>query len=479
MEEKKKEFGTPTTSRGLGNSEQTKKQCITPHNTRNYMLPGGVPASPPKFISLEELMKAANGMTNMALAHEIAVNKDFKLEKFEVPENSFQKTVRDTVHKAFWDLLESELAEDPPNYTQALVLLNDVRNGLLELLLPQHTKIQQQISEVLDIDLIKQQADAGTLDFQKYAQYVISVMGKLCAPVRDEKIAELTQTSNVVDVFKGILETIDLMKIDMANFTISVMRPQIQASSVQYEKQKFADFLKIQNDGLKITSEWLGRHINVVADSPLDLPKKISAVVNDAYLELLEWDMNNPFPETLTVDEVRIMSLRSEFRKLTLAGAVLLVTYSQSGPDLCSISALKEQLKNHVMTLLESLEEQGIGELRNILENISVQLIHDLTQAVDKYGVGQNQLNVAVLPGQILEVTDPDHRIASLLRRRIKEFLLSTITSQTAEPMKIPTGLSSLQHELTQLAGSFLRLTSHNWAVFDEYYTEIVEKYLQ
>lgn len=72
-------------------------------------------------------------------------------------------------------------------------------------------------------------------------------MGKLCAPVRDEKIAELTQTTNVVDVFKGILETIDLMKIDMANFTISVMRPQIQASSVQYEKQKFADFLKIQN----------------------------------------------------------------------------------------------------------------------------------------------------------------------------------------------------------------------------------------
>lgn len=111
------------------------------------------------------------------------------------------------------------------------------------------------------------------------------------------------------------------------------------------------------------------------------------------------------------------MSLRSEFRKLTLAGAVLLITYSQSGPDLCSISELKEQLKNHVMTLLESLEEQGIGDLKNILENISVQLIHDLTQAVSKYGVGQNQLNVAVLPGQILEVTDSDHRIASLLSK--------------------------------------------------------------
>jgi hypothetical protein len=32
-------------------------------------------------------MQAANGVTNMALAHEIAVDSEFKLEKFEAPEN--------------------------------------------------------------------------------------------------------------------------------------------------------------------------------------------------------------------------------------------------------------------------------------------------------------------------------------------------------------------------------------------------------
>ena len=47
-----------------------------------------------------------------------------------------------------------------------MVLLGEIKNGLLELLLPQHTKIRQQISEVLDVELIKQQANAGTLDFQ-------------------------------------------------------------------------------------------------------------------------------------------------------------------------------------------------------------------------------------------------------------------------------------------------------------------------
>lgn len=167
---------------------------------------------------------------------------------------------------------------------------------------------------------------------------------------------------------------------------------------------------------MEVTREWLGRHIQAAADSPLDMGKKISAVVNDAYIELVEWDMNKPFPETLTVDESRILDLTNEFRKSTLAGAILLLTYSQSGPDLCSISELKEQLKNHVMTLLENLEEHSTG-LRGLLESIAVQLTHDLTQAVEKYGVGHNQLNVATLPGQILEVAEQDHRIANLLRK--------------------------------------------------------------
>jgi hypothetical protein len=32
-------------------------------------------------------MKAAKDMSNMALCHEIAVDKDFKIEKLELPEN--------------------------------------------------------------------------------------------------------------------------------------------------------------------------------------------------------------------------------------------------------------------------------------------------------------------------------------------------------------------------------------------------------
>ena len=44
-------------------------------------------ASPPKFISFDQLMDAANGVKNMTLAHEIAVNNNFQIEQFQPEEN--------------------------------------------------------------------------------------------------------------------------------------------------------------------------------------------------------------------------------------------------------------------------------------------------------------------------------------------------------------------------------------------------------
>ena len=45
--------------------------------------------SPPRFVSLEEIMKAADGVTNMSLAHEIAVNNDFRFQKVDPPPSRY------------------------------------------------------------------------------------------------------------------------------------------------------------------------------------------------------------------------------------------------------------------------------------------------------------------------------------------------------------------------------------------------------
>lgn len=43
-------------------------------------------ASPPRFLSVEELMETAKGVSNMALAHEMMVNQQFQMKPVELPE---------------------------------------------------------------------------------------------------------------------------------------------------------------------------------------------------------------------------------------------------------------------------------------------------------------------------------------------------------------------------------------------------------
>jgi len=47
----------------------------------------GVPASPPSFVAMEEIMKAAKGVNEMHIAHEIALDPEFRLKPLEIPQN--------------------------------------------------------------------------------------------------------------------------------------------------------------------------------------------------------------------------------------------------------------------------------------------------------------------------------------------------------------------------------------------------------
>ncbi|RVE53049.1 hypothetical protein evm_002347 [Chilo suppressalis] len=259
-------------------------------------------ASPPKFVTLEDIMKAAHGMQNMALAHEIAVDSDFKLEPFEPPDNSYQKLVKETMHKAYFDVLREQLNSDPPEYKQALVLLEDVKQGLFSILLPRHTRIREMIEEVLDTDFIKQQAENNSLDFHKYAKFVIDLMAKLAAPARDEMIHHITTLTDTVDIFRAILETLEVLKLDLANTLIAMIRPHVQKESVQYEREKFEEILKVTEDGLQHTKEWLKRNIdktglNLPVTDQKDIRNITAQTLAKAYLELLEWDPDKEYPE--------------------------------------------------------------------------------------------------------------------------------------------------------------------------------------
>ena len=129
-------------------------------------------------------------------------------------------------------------------------------------------------------------------------------------------MSKLRTETEVVPLFRGILETLDLMKLDMANFHIQQARPLIVSQSVEYEKTKFKDFLGTQDDGLKVTRDWLKRHAPPEEETqdPRYHKLHLQRVLTDSFLELLEWDEYHLLPETLVMDAKRIFALRRRFR---------------------------------------------------------------------------------------------------------------------------------------------------------------------
>nr|XP_045621954.1 T-complex protein 11-like protein 1 isoform X2 [Procambarus clarkii] len=446
----------------------------------NFIFPG-VAASPPKFMSLEEVMKAAKGVSNMVLAHEIAVDKNFKLEKFDPPDNSVEKQVRDVMHKAFWDQLASQLLQDPPCYDQALVLLQEVQENLLDITLPHHTRLRQEISDTLDVELIKQQTEHGVLDFSQYSQYVLSIMARLCAPVRDETIRNMMRETDVVSVFRGVMETLDLMRLDMANFTIQQIRPHIIAQSVTYEKNKFAEFLKTQNDGLELTREWLLSHVrpeDLTVTEDMAMRSVVSSIITRSYLALLSWPDDKLLPETVVLDGSRILELRDRLSQVCILGSVILVILSSVGPMITVPDAFKLKLKRNLCIILDpALSDK---ETMAVMDNIAEQVVKEVDDHFAEHEKPPLPASAkTALKSQILEIKSPDHRIRSLIKKRSMEFIGILMSSTTARPVQIPPGLSILQEELAHICGTLLRLVTHNRSVFGEYYADIIANHMK
>lgn len=438
-------------------------------------------ASPPSFVSLEDVMKAAHGFQNMALAHEIAVDQDFKLEPFVPPDNSYQKLVKETLHRAYFDILREQLNSDPPQYKQALILMEDVKQGLFSILLPRHTRIKQMIEEVLDAEFIKQQAENNSLDFKKYATFVIDLMAKLAAPARDALIQNITTMTDTVEIFRCILETLELLKLDLANTLIAMIRPHVQAESVTYERNKFDEMLKVQEDGLEHTKAWLRRHLD---KSGLTLPVHDIVVVRNvtaqtlakAYLELLIWDEKNNYPETITLDAPRFLDLGVQVFRLISVASILLSSPTCAQLDQNINAQFKKELKQIVYIIMDTASTDM--QLNAVLPSISEQVILHTEQLLEKYD--QDALTDDVkelIRNQIAGLRDPEHRVRVIVRQRVLEFLKEILVCGGGS-RQVPVGLSAMAEELTSTAGTLLRYVMHNKAVFTEHYYNIIREEL-
>ncbi|KAA8590568.1 T-complex protein 11-like protein 1 [Etheostoma spectabile] len=446
-------------------------------------------ASPSRFASVEELMETAKGVTNMALAHEIMVNAAFQVKPAEPPEGSLERKVKEIVHKAFWDCLEAQLKENPPTYEHSIKLLAEIKETLLSFLLPGHGRLRSRIDEVLDLPLIQQQAENGALDISQLSHFIVGMMGSLCAPYRDGDIEKLKQITDIVPLLKAIFSVLDLMKVDMANFALTSIRPHLMQQSVEFERGKFQEFLEKHPNALDYTEKWLEDTVKCLRESGADgssaatsdppLPLSVN-VHNHAYLRLLRWDhTSDPFPETVLMDQVRFQEMHHEAEQLVLLSSVLLIIYTTTGEAISGLPGLMETLKSTVNVLLADMHTPSFSA-QEALATIGEKLCVELSQCLSRHGYSPLSADLkSTLKGQISATIQPDNRIRKLMESRVQNYLLASLeSSQHKTPPPLPGGLAPVSRELKELAVRFSRLINFNKLVFSPYYQKILHKIL-
>ncbi|XP_013859666.1 T-complex protein 11-like protein 2 [Austrofundulus limnaeus] len=474
--------GNLDSSRNSFNSDGSSKHC-TPSS------------SPPKFLTLEEVMQAGKDLFDLKITHEMIMNKAFHLKPNPEPPNSLWKMVKENVRKVFWDILESELNSDPPEYQHAIKLLEEIREILLSFLNPGANRMQTQIMEVLDMDLIRQQADNDAVDIQGLASYIITTMSKICAPVRDKEIKKLRElnTDNTVTLFREIFHVLDLMRIDIVNSEIRNVQPVLQMISAEYEREKFQIVLDKTPTALNNTTSWIQSAVeellsaSVPTEKPSDSEKGFRAlpgpyqILNTAFFHILKWDFSKgPVPETWMTDETRLEELQWQLKQCEAVNEVLLILFSTVGEPVQGLASLLDRLKRMISVLLDGMHKKE-SNLKEALEGVSAQVCCELNKSLIErnYPALTPELQ-ATLTGQICSISQKDNPIRTLVEDRVQQYFMGILSDPKPQVKleEVPAGLAAVKPELVLIGKTFLSLVNYNRAVYGPFYANIIRKLL-
>lgn len=484
-----------------GRSDSMSDECFRQSFTSDSSSKPDSPArSPPTLITFDKMMASTSSLFNLTLAHEIVATDNFHLENFDLPQNSLEKRVKEVVHQAFWNHLESDLSEDPPEYEHAIKLLEEIRETLLSFLMPENgpnvNRLRKQICEVLDIDLIKQEAEHGAVDIYGLAMYIVNTMLKLCAPVRDEDVKKLKMTTDIVQLLRDIFHVLDLMQMDMINFAIGNLRPYLQCHSVEYERATFKDILSKTPNALRLTTEWIKESYEELSASlaSTDLSSSCAtensssvsavtpmSVLKHSFLKLMQWDYQKKvMPETLMTDELRYRELKEKLDPLKLTAAVLLITYNLVGQAIADLPDLNERFKRVTAVLLEGMH-LGTFDVDMALESISMQIFSLVNNSLKERGFPVLCAEVQTsLRGQICSITKENNTVRLLIENRIQQYLTNALNAPAARkiPPAVQGGLTPIQAELESIAAQFFALVNYNRQVYGPFYADILRKVL-
>lgn len=283
--------------------------------------------------------------TNRVLTHELAVDKEFKLE-----EDKDNAQFRDQVYRSICDNMK-EAFETGQGAIWTVSAAENLREKFLRMLKPGNS-MYNLVSETLDLEQIGQQCQAGVFSYDGFFKFMAGILPKLCAPFRDDEVKKLAdellgnaavegvdqdELSIMIEKLFRLLRFVDKLSLDYSNFMLMNAAPTLIRESAGYEKRLFAIDLESGKTTLDHTREfWRNAEDQLTAEADRRDPEGIrrpedrppaSKIYAKALVDLAI--SPNPLaedeiPETLALDAARMQRFRSEALRIAVIGAIFL-----------------------------------------------------------------------------------------------------------------------------------------------------------
>ena len=317
-----------------------------------------------------ELTKLFTPMpSNRVLTHELAINKDYRLE-------DTSSELRKQLYRSLCESMKRGF-ETGDGAVWTVSAAENVREKLLRMLKPGNS-MHTMISDAMDLESINRQAQQGVFSYDGFFGFMANVLPKLCAPFRDAEIKtladELRENGNdnlnaMIEKLFKVLAAVDTLSLDYTNFMIMNAAPTLIREAPGYEHRMFAKDLESGVISLERTRHWWRTsYASLMAESdrrdpegirnPADRPsaeKTYSHALLNLAIEQGDLQLD-ALSETLVLDLERLRKTRQQAIRVTVIGAVLLTAKNLLKRD------SRSQWKNEAGRLWQLLSAERYDE---------------------------------------------------------------------------------------------------------------------
>lgn len=453
-----------------------------------------------KSLSIQDLQDIETAAMNITISHEITFDPKFKLpESQEQPTSDLRQIVKKQMERAFWEKLHDDLAQDPPEYEHTMKLVEEIKDRLLEIAGRRKTSIHALIEETMDMELYRQQAESNTFDLWSVGSFIIDMMFKTCTPAREEEIRKLRDISDLTKLFQEIYTITSAMAKDLVNFYIEAYRPIVQQENIRIERKNFAVLVQKLPGAVRNTKAWLSRAMRrAIRDTEKDcnessenLRVRPLFVFRHAYASLLEEDyemVKNFYPETLTADSHRVYQYKQDFDRIIIVASVLLSTINLFDTDIRSDHGFWNGVKLELSEMIKDDQIQGEASVKAAVKCITEQIFKKVYEYIKARSPAKAE-QFEQTKGHLMEQTEKftpleAHPVYKLLKGRAINYLcdvcdaLKLGTSTTDDIMariSLPSGLTSSETELKELALNFSKVVNLNYEIYKPFHGPLME----